>query len=111
MAASYRDRRGAVHRRRVALHDNALMVSDDVSGFSTRAVLRWRVRPGDWRLAGNMLSDGRHTLTVSANVPIVRIEIQRGWESRFYLRRTELPVLEVELEHAGEVMSEYRWRG
>ena len=95
MAATYRDGHGAIHERRVVLRETGIVVSDIVRGFSRRAVLRWRLRPSAWTLQGDTISDGTHRLTVSANVPIVRCELVTGWEARFYLQRTEVPVLEV----------------
>ena len=107
--ASYIDGQGASHRRRAALTPDALLVTDSVGGFAGRAVMRWRLRPGVWRLDGERLTDGRHSLTVSADVPIVRRELTSGWESRFYMQRESLPVLEVEIARAGTIVSEYRW--
>jgi hypothetical protein len=85
-------------------------VSDVVTGVHGRAVLRWRLRPGNWQPKGHALSDGRHRIAVTANVPITRFELVDGWESRYYRRRTELPVLEVEIATSGAITTEYRWR-
>jgi len=60
-------------------------------------------------MKGTGVTDGQHRLSVHANVPIVRCELVTGWESRYYLQRTEVPVLEVELASPGVVVSEYRW--
>lgn len=109
--ASYRDAWGAVHARRVKLMPHCLTVTDRVSGFASRAIVRWRLRPTDWHLDGNVLTDGNHQLRVSANVPVVRRELVTGWESRYYLRTTEIPVLEIELAVDGTVTSTYRWTG
>ena len=49
------------------------------------------------------------TLNISANVPITRIEIVQGWESRHYLEKTPLPVLELEIEQAGTLISDMAW--
>ena len=107
--ASYRDGHFTTHRRRVVLSSGSLRVTDTVGGFARHAVLRWRLRPGAWRLDGGRLTDGRHSLAVSADVPIVRCELVVGWESRFYMQREPLPVLEVEVATAGTIESEYRW--
>lgn len=108
-SASYRDWRGASHTRRVTLLAGSLRVVDTVSAFTSRAVLRWRLRPGAWHLAGEVCSDGAHRLTVSADVEVVRRELVAGWESRYYMHREPVPVLEVEVASAGTVVSEYRW--
>jgi hypothetical protein len=74
-------------------------------------VLRWRLKPGPWTLSGTAVTDGRHRLAVSATVPLVRCELVEGWESRYYLQKTPIPVLEVELGAPGRIVSEYRWAG
>ncbi|WP_218509422.1 heparinase II/III-family protein [Variovorax sp. dw_308] len=108
-AAGYRDGHRAIHRRRTSLYDTRLRVVDEVKGFSRRAVLRWRVAPGSWRLDGQRLTNGHHVLEVSASMPIVRCELVEGWESRHYLEKTSLPVLEIEVEKPGTLTTEYRW--
>lgn len=109
MVAAYRDAQGASHRREVALGESSLCVIDSVDGFSQRAVLRWRLRPGAWRLEENRLTDGDCVITVTSDAPIVRFDLVDGWESRYYLQRTRLPVLEVEIHQAGRLTTEYLW--
>ncbi|OLC69683.1 MAG: heparinase [Gemmatimonadetes bacterium 13_1_40CM_4_69_8] len=111
VAAAYEDARGASHTRRIALRRGGLVVQDTLAGFSRRAVLRWRLRPGPWTLRRAAVTDGRHHLEVSANVPLTRCELVSGWESRYYLQKTAIPVLEVEVASPGSVTSEYRWIG
>ena len=111
VAAAYKDAGGASHWRRVELRDGCLAVEDRLAGFSRSAVLRWRLKPGPWTLSGTAVTDGRHRLAVSATVPLVRCELVEGWESRYYLQKTPIPVLEVELGAPGRIVSEYRWAG
>ncbi|MDH4317523.1 MAG: heparinase II/III-family protein, partial [Desulfobulbaceae bacterium] len=73
--AAYRDGHGARHQRSVYLLDNRMIVRDEVVGFADKAVLRWRVRPGNWRMEGQSLTDGKHILSVLASVPLARIEL------------------------------------
>lgn len=108
-AAGYRDQYGAGHRRRIVLGDESLLVEDEITGFADNAVLRWRLAPGEWQLDGRVLRHGRHTLMVQASVPIERYELVQGWESRHYLEKTPVPVLEVEVRQPGLLTSEYRW--
>ncbi|MNZ98812.1 hypothetical protein D3C78_1181140 [compost metagenome] len=58
---------------------------------------------------GNGVSNGTQRLSVAANVAIVRCELVEGWESRYYLEKTRLPVLEVEVATAGVLITEYHW--
>ena len=84
-----------------------LRVEDRVAGFRRSAVLRWRLAPGAWRLEGNGVSNGSYSLRVSATVPLVRMAIVSGWESRYYSQKTPLPVLEIEVAAPGEIHSEF----
>lgn len=107
--ASYRDAWGATHARRVMLTAVELTVTDRVAGFATRAVLRWRLWPGEWTADGTVVSMGRYRLEVMADVPIVRFALVAGWESRYYLQKTPVPVLEVEVASSGTLTSRCRW--
>jgi hypothetical protein len=106
---AYCDGYGARHRRYVQLFENRLVVRDEVSGFAEKGVLRWRLKPGRWVLDGKLLSDGRFHLSVSSSVPIARIALTSGWESRYYLQKTGVPVLEVEVHEPGVLTTECKW--
>ena len=107
--ATYVDGSGVRHERHVSLTDVGLQVRDEFTGFKDRAVLRWRLQPGDWRLEGDVLTNGSHRISVIGSMPIVRRELVQGWESRYYLQKTEVPVLEVEVTSAGVLTTEYHW--
>lgn len=108
-AAGYCDDWGARHQRRAALRDTGLTVQDRLQGVFRKAVLRWRLTPGAWRVTSGCISNGAHSLSIKATIPIRRMGLVTGWESRYYMKRTELPILEVEVNEPGELISEYRW--
>lgn len=112
-AAGYQDWRRSRHRRKILLSSKHLQVVDDVQGFQRSAVLRWRLIPGAWQLHPHT-----HTLTlddlhiaVSASMPIRRLELVEGHESRLYQRVDALPVLEVEVDQAGRLNTTVAWDG
>lgn len=107
--AGYRDGSQARHHRSVRLSECSLAVVDRIQGFRHKAVLRWRLEPGHWRLEGHSISNGEHQLLVHADIPIVRFELTAGWESRYYLEKTQVPVLEIEVHQPGLLTTEYRW--
>lgn len=109
LAVRYRDWMGASHTRTVTLAPSELEVIDDIDGFSQRAVLRWRLAPSRWRLTrdGIICDDLRITLT--SDSPIKRMEIVDGLESRHYLEKTLLPVLELEVSRPGRIVSRFHW--
>lgn len=117
--SGYRDATGAMHHRQVYLEGGLLRVRDQIRGFATSAALRWRLAPGEWQLhetthnhVGHSQvwkNDSGHTLTLTANVPLARVEIVDGWESLHYLEKSPVPVLELEVTQAGTLITEYRW--
>lgn len=117
--AGYRDSAGARHHRHVQLEDGLLRVRDRVQGFKKRAVLRWRLAPGDWRLEEDATSHAQnrhcvrnpngHVLTVMSEMAVARCEIVQGWESLHYLEKTPVPVLELEVTQPGTLTTEYTW--
>lgn len=115
VSAGYHDSQGATHVRALSMTDEYLRVVDNVAGFHQGAVLRWRLAPGEWTLRIDLklneaqLTNGTHLLAVRADVPLARCELTLGWESRLYLTKSELPVLEIELRRAGSFTTEYRW--
>lgn len=107
-AASYRSRSGWRHHREIRLGEH-LTVIDMVEGFEHEARLRWRLAPGDWRIEDGVITDGHHCLNVRADVPIASLTLTSGWESRHYLEKSALPVVEVVLRQPARIESEYRW--
>ncbi|TDY02691.1 heparinase II/III family protein [Thiohalophilus thiocyanatoxydans] len=110
VAAAYRDWLGARHHRAVSLSPGALHVRDQVDGFAKTAVLRWRLRPGKWRISGYGVEGEGSMLHVKADVPIVRCELVMGWESRYYMCKTPLPVLEIEIREPGVLLTEFSFQ-
>jgi hypothetical protein len=60
-------------------------------------------------LNGCEISDGRHRLDVTADVPLTRCQLVGGFESRCYLEKTAIPVLEAEVARPGVVTTRCRW--
>jgi len=105
-SASYRDRYSCEHMRSIILSSNKLDVVDTINNFNHKAVLRWRLQPGEWTLMGQCLTHPLYKLNISSDVTIKRIQLVTGFESRYYYQQTELPVLEIEIEHAGTIKTE-----
>lgn len=107
--AGYKDYLGCVHVRRIKLNSTSLGIKDQVSGFRSQAILRWRLRPGEWLLDGTRVSCAGVILQISSSVPIKRLELVKGWESRYYQQKTAVVVLEVEIDQPGELLTEIYW--
>lgn len=97
-SGAYTDYRGCHHSRTVSFRSGEWVVVDDLSGFEKNAVLRWRVCPDvEWSLHDHGIVSTLASLSCSSDSDFDRVELCTGWESRFYLSKTSLPVLEVEL--------------
>ena len=99
-AGGYTDVWGAQHKRTVTLRVDGLSVLDQVKGFSRNAVLRWRLAPGNWSLNETGCASAIGRIRVESSVPIRRMSLERGWESRHYLEKSLVPVLEVEIDQS-----------
>ena len=110
-SAAYQDGAGATHLRRVRLETNGMVVTDDISGFSQSAVLRWRLAPGDWSLQNGLcFVSGDRMISLSATAPIIRCELVEGRESLHYLEQTPLPGVEIEVAGPCVLTTDVRWR-
>lgn len=108
-AAIYRHASGASHARKVSLRTGELEVCDTIAGFRNTAIVRWRLMPGAWKLREGGVSLDHLRLTVRSDVEIRRIRLVEGWEARCYGKKTRLPVLEIEMTHAGRVTTRVEW--
>lgn len=105
-SAEYEDRYECAHKRSVSLSDHHLQVTDHVSGFKRSAILRWRLQPGEWKLIGAQVVNPKFCIQIHSDVPITRLELVCGFESKYYYQESELPVLEVEIEQEGYIKTE-----
>ena len=102
---TYTDVWGAHHERTVNLRADALSVIDQVQGFKRKAVLRWRLAPGNWSENETGFNSELCCIRVESSVPICRMGLESGWESRHYLEKSGVPVLEVEINQSPAVVT------
>jgi len=107
--ASYTDSFCSTHARQVFLMKSLLRVKDTLSNFDSLVILRWRLIPGEWQINGSTVTNGRHTIMINSDVPITRLELVEGKESRYYYQENPIPVLEVEIQQAGSITTEYQY--
>jgi len=105
-SAGYKDYKGAEHDREVMLKGNRVTIKDTLKGFRKSGTIRWRLAPENWKLNDYGCSSKIASLKVSANVTLQRFELVEGFESRYYMEKTSLPVLEIEVNKDAEVITE-----
>jgi hypothetical protein len=108
-SAGYRTRNGMSHDRAVSLSSSAMMVTDTVSGFRHKAVLRWRLPVGDWMIIGQVLTHKNLTLELKTSIPIVALRLVEGFESLRYCQKSICPILEVEIADPGTLITKINW--
>lgn len=104
-SGSYADIWGARLKRTVTLRSNAVSVMDQAQGFKRKAVLRWRLAPGNWSQNATGCASAMGQIIVQSSVPIRRMSLESGWESRHYLEKSKVPVLEVEIGQSPAVLT------
>ncbi|RTZ14664.1 heparinase [Vibrio aquaticus] len=105
--AGYRDYLANQHTRTVTLSETSLLVEDQISGFDTKATLRWRLAPSRWQLIGNQVANGEHTINITCSHEPKSIKLVQGKESRHYYREEDTPVIEVEVTSDCKIITEY----
>jgi hypothetical protein len=94
--AAYTDTEGCRHERALTSRPNGWVVTDRVSGPFETATLRWRLCPEyDWKLVGQRVESTNATLRINCTSGLQDVSLVKGWESRIYLEKSEIPVLEV----------------
>lgn len=107
--AAYQDSWGTKHGRGVLLQDRKVVVNDSIDGEFKKAVLRWRLAPDKWVIKENEVSNGQIKIKIVSSVPLERFAIIEGQESRYYLERTDCPVLEMEVSSHARITTEITW--
>lgn len=94
---TFRDYRGASHRRRIEISRGRWRIFDEIGGFENNAVLRWRLAPAAWRIVGSRCLGELAEIELACNREISRLALVEGWESRYYGEKTPIPVLELQV--------------
>jgi len=113
----YTDRFGSMHRRKVKLCNNCLDVTDEIQGFKSTATLRWRLSDNitDWQLSfirnEIQLKSLINTLTISikCSQEIISYSLEKGWESLYYLKFDEIPVIRLTVSKKCVISTTVNW--
>lgn len=103
LSAYYRNHYGHSHKRTCSVVDGQLTVTDFVAGFNKHAVVRWHLKASDWKIIDNKVSNGQWHLAISGDVPITHIKLVEGWQSRYYLKKQPVSVMEITIEQPGTI--------
>jgi hypothetical protein len=114
-SVGYTDYLGARHERDLQLLDERLVVTDRFGGFTKKATLRWRLGRAGWIMVadpeGIRLDNDleKMTLLVRSRTHFDRVELVRGFTSKYYGEMEDIQVLEVDVSRPGSVVTEISW--
>ncbi len=107
VSAEYRDAHHCQHKRCVERNETGWRITDELSGYSSKAVLRWRLTPEwDWAQTSQGCCSEAFELAVISD-RVVERRIVTGWESLYYQELKEIPVLEVEVAPGASKLVSY----
>ena len=94
--AAYTDYQHCRHEREVRVIDSGWNIEDRLAGPFEQAVVRWRLCPDvAWHVDGDVVRSELAAIHVEASGEIEELRLSDGWESRHYLEKTRLPVVEI----------------
>ncbi|MEW6989873.1 heparinase II/III family protein [Colwelliaceae bacterium 6441] len=109
LVAQYCNRQGHQHSRAIQLSTNSLQITDSLEGVKSSAILRWHLPHRPWQLKGNVITHEQFTIEISADNPITKIALVDGYQSRYYLKKDKIPVIEITLSQSGTVTTLLSW--
>lgn len=108
VTVGYKDCYHCEHIRTVELYSSSLIVKDELSRFKNKAILRFRLIPSNWKVFNNSLVSDICTINFTADVHIKRFELTSGFESRYYYQESDIPVVEIEIDKPGIIITEVK---
>ena len=111
ISIGYKDLYGCCHTRTVSLSKKILFIKDKIAGFKKNAVLRWRLNPDKWTIKRDIVfnQDKNVKIKIKSDMKIKKISIMKGWQSKFYHSKIEIPVLEIKVTEPGNLYTEISW--
>ncbi|MFT5674678.1 MAG: hypothetical protein ACI808_000601 [Paraglaciecola sp.] len=108
--ASYTDWCGATHQRFVEFHETKIKIVDTVAGFSKVACLRWRLADLDWTIDGHSIESKNIRVDVEATKSLIRFDMAHGVESRYYGKKQDIQVLELDVVDDAQITTIISWK-
>ena len=105
MKSGYMDYKYNYHHRSVKETDKGWQIIDKINGNYSSAKLRWFLNPGEWIIKSNSISYKNTTMVFKSNQNI-EIQIMESYESLYYMEKTTVPVLTIDLGNSRELQTQ-----
>jgi hypothetical protein len=110
VASGYTDYLGRSHFREACLTEGFLCVSDWIEGVRQKAILTWRLVPGDWNIEKiEDAAHGRVRIDVKETTVGNPLSFDLGFESRYYMNESPIPVVKYEIPSSGYIETLINW--
>lgn len=100
----YTDHYGCTHRRQLVQENCGYVITDWISGYKEKAILRWHLAEGAWEIAGNCVASKWVEISLQCNGDLVVPRLKHSWYSLYYRQKQQAPVLEVEVNRPDAVL-------
>lgn len=108
--SSYQTYFGAYHKREVTLVENSLIITDKLRGVRGHARLRWRLPQLEWEITDQEVYTESLRIRVTCDKSLKVFRLAEGFESRYYGKRTSIPVLEATVDKDAEIITTINWQ-
>lgn len=105
LTTSYHNIYRHFHQRKVAIANNQIIIEDHLDGFVKHATLRWHLPLKNWLLTENVLINEHFTVRFSSNVKIEQLTLVDGWQSRYYLKKDPINIIELTIVEPGTIIT------
>lgn len=102
---AYRDYQGCRHCRTVIAEGRRWQITDEIEGYRSNAVLRWRLLPGEWQMQGARCIGDLAEIEVTCDKTLAGYVLTSGWESTHYLEKSQVPVLEAYIDSSPAILT------
>ena len=94
------------HRRDLYINKNnsEWIILDYLDKFKMNAILRWRLIPDDWVVTKNKINGNKAEISIDSNLNNFDLKLINEWESRFYSKRDEVPVIFIKIPSAPAII-------
>ena len=96
-SAEYRDNYGASHSRQITVFARKVIIEDTIEGVIEYAILRFHLAPLNWIMNNYVCSSDICDISISSNSQIVRSTLIDGFESKYYMEKSRIKILEIEV--------------
>jgi hypothetical protein len=107
LIGEYTDYLSCKHTRKIHQNATGYVITDYVSGHKEKAVLRWHLCTGNWKLGTNGWRFGGVELLTCINNRIVFPKLKKSFRSLYYQKKVLHPMLELDINRPNAIVETF----